>query len=240
MGMKEVQGTPAFSVAVAAVVSDAQRGHDAESEYLTATDNTERSPGNGLQRRNRRGHRWITDTHLRRGTRPRPDLRSRAGCGGAHIGVCDQDADGLAAVVNNACLNRDGLLVKKTGGVIVFIASLSRQGNVGQTNHSAAKAGVVAMTGTRTIELSRYDIRAVVVSPGLTATEMALSMPDEARARDRVHPSATHGEARRVRSRGAVRARERLHQREDRRHRRRAASLTPPTVAHADTALALS
>jgi len=92
-------------------------------------------------------------------------------------------AGGIDAVVNNAGLNRDGLLFKKSGGVIVSTSSLSRQGNVGQTNYSAAKAGVVAMTRTRAMELSRYDIRAVVVSPGLTATEMALSMPDEARAR---------------------------------------------------------
>jgi 3-oxoacyl-[acyl-carrier protein] reductase len=129
----------------------------------------------------------------------------------------------IDAVVNNAGLNRDGLLVRKKddtieklslakwqavidvdltgvflcgreaayhmvkqgggGGVIVSISSLSRQGNVGQTNYAAAKAGVIAMTRTWAMELARYGIRAVAVSPGLTATEMALAMPEEARQR---------------------------------------------------------
>jgi len=131
-------------------------------------------------------------------------------------------AGGIDAVVNNAGLNRDGLLIRKsgdslekfplakwqavidvdltgvflcareaayhmvgqqTGGVIVSISSLSHKGNIGQTNYAAAKAGVVAMTRTWAIELSRYGIRSVAISPGLTATEMALAMPEEARKR---------------------------------------------------------
>jgi len=132
------------------------------------------------------------------------------------------EAGGIDAVVNNAGLNRDGLLVRQkgdvieklslakwqavidvdltgvflcareaayhmvaqgTGGVIVSISSLSWKGNVGQTNYSAAKAGVVAMTRTWALELARYGIRAVAVAPGLTATDMAKSMPEEARER---------------------------------------------------------
>jgi 3-oxoacyl-[acyl-carrier protein] reductase len=72
---------------------------------------------------------------------------------------------------------------QQTGGVIVSISSLSHKGNIGQTNYAAAKAGVVAMTRTWAIELSRYGIRSVAISPGLTATEMALAMPEEARKR---------------------------------------------------------
>ena len=65
--------------------------------------------------------------------------------------------------------------------MIVSISSLSWLGNVGQTNYSAAKAGVVAMTRTWGMELARYGIRAAAVAPGLTATEMAQAMPEEAR-----------------------------------------------------------
>ncbi len=132
------------------------------------------------------------------------------------------EAGGIDAVVNNAGLNRDGLLVRKkgdaieklslakwqavidvdltgvflcareaafhmvsqgTGGVIVSISSLSWMGNAGQTNYSAAKGGVVSMTRTWALELARYGIRAVAVAPGLTATDMAKSMPEEARER---------------------------------------------------------
>jgi len=39
------------------------------------------------------------------------------------------------------------------------------------------------MTRTWAMELARYGIRAVAIAPGLTATEMALAMPEEARQR---------------------------------------------------------
>ena len=133
-----------------------------------------------------------------------------------------KEAGGVDAVVNNAGMNRDGLLIKKTGdqleklplsrwqvvidvdltgvflcareaayhmvgqgtgGVIVSISSLSWMGNVGQTNYSAAKGGIVSMTRTWAMELARYGIRAVAVAPGLTATDMAMSMPEDARER---------------------------------------------------------
>src|SRR5579863_5975733 len=45
------------------------------------------------------------------------------------------------------------------GGVIVNVSSISRAGNPGQTNYSAAKAGVAAMTVVWAKELARYGIR---------------------------------------------------------------------------------
>jgi 3-oxoacyl-[acyl-carrier protein] reductase len=44
-------------------------------------------------------------------------------------------------------------------GAIINISSISRAGNVGQTNYSAAKAGVAAATVTWAKELARYGIR---------------------------------------------------------------------------------
>jgi 3-oxoacyl-[acyl-carrier protein] reductase len=66
------------------------------------------------------------------------------------------------------------------GGVIVNIASISRAGNAGQTNYSAAKAGVQAMAVTWAKELARYGIRAASVAPGFINTEMVASMKPEA------------------------------------------------------------
>jgi 3-oxoacyl-[acyl-carrier protein] reductase len=60
------------------------------------------------------------------------------------------------------------------GGVIVPISSIARHGNVGQSNYSAAKAGVVALTNVWGRELSRYKIRVAAVSPGVIATPMVL------------------------------------------------------------------
>ncbi|MRI33500.1 3-oxoacyl-ACP reductase [Endozoicomonas sp. OPT23] len=68
-------------------------------------------------------------------------------------------------------------------GAIINIASISRAGNFGQTNYSAAKAGVVAMATTWAKELARYGIRGAAIAPGMIETEMTLSMKPEARAK---------------------------------------------------------
>lgn len=65
-------------------------------------------------------------------------------------------------------------------GVIVNISSISRSGNFGQTNYTAAKAGVVGMTVTWAKELARYGIRVAAISPGYIGTEMVAAMPPEA------------------------------------------------------------
>lgn len=67
-----------------------------------------------------------------------------------------------------------------TAGVIVNISSISRGGNLGQTNYSAAKAGVASMTVTWAKELARYGIRVGGVAPGFIETEMTGSMKPEA------------------------------------------------------------
>lgn len=67
----------------------------------------------------------------------------------------------------------------KRGGVIVNISSISRAGNTGQTNYSAAKAGVAAMTVTWARELARYQIRVGAVAPGFIHTAMVAGMKPE-------------------------------------------------------------
>lgn len=66
------------------------------------------------------------------------------------------------------------------GGVIINISSLAREGNVGQSNYSAAKAGVAAMAVTWAKELARYGIRCAAIAPGFIGTEMVASMKPEA------------------------------------------------------------
>lgn len=68
-------------------------------------------------------------------------------------------------------------------GVIINISSVSRAGNVGQTNYSAAKAGVAAMATTWARELARHGIRCMAIAPGFISTEMVASMKPEALAR---------------------------------------------------------
>jgi len=68
----------------------------------------------------------------------------------------------------------------KCEGTIVNISSISRAGNMGQTNYSAAKAGVASATVVWAKELARYGIRVAGVAPGFIETEMVASMKPEA------------------------------------------------------------
>jgi 3-oxoacyl-[acyl-carrier protein] reductase len=65
------------------------------------------------------------------------------------------------------------------GGVIINTSSISRSGNMGQSNYAAAKAGVAAMTVVWAKELARYGIRSGAIAPGFTRTEILDTMRPE-------------------------------------------------------------
>lgn len=65
-------------------------------------------------------------------------------------------------------------------GLIINISSISRAGNMGQSNYSAAKAGVAALTVVWAKELARYGIRVAGIAPGFIETEMTGGMKPEA------------------------------------------------------------
>lgn len=65
-------------------------------------------------------------------------------------------------------------------GAIINISSIARTGNMGQSNYSAAKAGVAALATVWAKELARYNIRSMAVAPGFIETDMTASMKPEA------------------------------------------------------------
>ena len=75
------------------------------------------------------------------------------------------------------------MIDQRAGGVIVNVSSISRAGNAGQTNYSAAKAGVAAMTVVWAKELARFGIRVGAVAPGFIRTPMVAGMKPEALAK---------------------------------------------------------
>ncbi|MCP4782069.1 MAG: SDR family oxidoreductase [Fuerstiella sp.] len=69
------------------------------------------------------------------------------------------------------------------GGRIVSMASISGfVGFFGQTNYSAAKAGVVGLTKALSKEVAGRRITVNAVAPGVVMTEMAETIPDTARS----------------------------------------------------------
>src|SRR3990172_2821539 len=71
------------------------------------------------------------------------------------------------------------VMIRQESGVILNASSVvGLDGNFGQTNYVASKAGVIGMTKVWARELGRYHIRVNAVAPGFVATEMAASMPE--------------------------------------------------------------
>jgi 3-oxoacyl-[acyl-carrier protein] reductase len=67
-----------------------------------------------------------------------------------------------------------------TGGSVINISSMSgKVGNPGQTNYSAAKAGLIGLTKAAAKEGARYGIRVNAIQPGFIRTAMTDQMPPD-------------------------------------------------------------
>lgn len=71
-------------------------------------------------------------------------------------------------------------MIRQGGGVILNATSIvGLDGNFGQTNYVATKAGVIGMTKVWARELGANNIRVNAVAPGPTATDLVSSMPEK-------------------------------------------------------------
>jgi 3-oxoacyl-[acyl-carrier protein] reductase len=69
-------------------------------------------------------------------------------------------------------------MIRQRRGCVVSIASVSGlMGNRGQTNYSAAKAGLIGASRSLAAEVARLGIRVNVVAPGLIQTDMIKDLP---------------------------------------------------------------
>jgi 3-oxoacyl-[acyl-carrier protein] reductase len=73
-------------------------------------------------------------------------------------------------------------MVRQRGGSIVNISSYSGlEGNRGQANYSASKAGLLGLTKTTAKELASKNVRCNAVAPGFIRTEMTDALPQQAK-----------------------------------------------------------
>jgi acetoacetyl-CoA reductase len=76
------------------------------------------------------------------------------------------------------------LMYERRAGAMVFIGSVvGEQGNIGQANYAASKAGLIGLAKAIALEGARYGVRANVVAPGFTETVMLEAIPDNIRAK---------------------------------------------------------
>ncbi len=74
-----------------------------------------------------------------------------------------------AFLMTKAC---QAYMTQERFGRIVNLSSTSAQGNRGQVNYSAAKAGMQGFTKTLAIELGKFGVTANAIAPGFIETEM--------------------------------------------------------------------
>ena len=73
-------------------------------------------------------------------------------------------------------------MVRQRGGCIINMASYSGlEGNRGQANYSASKAGLIGLTKTTAKELAGKNVRCNAVAPGFIQTEMTDVLPQQAK-----------------------------------------------------------
>lgn len=80
------------------------------------------------------------------------------------------------------CREAVKVMSKKRFGAIVNIASIvGERGNPGQTNYSASKGGMIAMTKSFAYEGAARSIRFNTITPGFIETDMTKELKDEVR-----------------------------------------------------------
>ena len=100
--------------------------------------------------------------------------------------MSDLDWDAVVDAVLGAafCFTRAIIPIFREAGVgrIENISSINGlRDKFGQSNHAAAKAGLIGFTKSIARELGAFNVTANVVAPGLIETDMVKAMPEEAK-----------------------------------------------------------
>lgn len=94
--------------------------------------------------------------------------------------VINTNLTGVFRVVKRAI---KGMVKARFGRVILISSVVGLYGSAGQTNYSAAKAGLVGFARSLTRELAGRGITTNVVAPGFINTDMTAALPEEQQER---------------------------------------------------------
>ena len=88
-------------------------------------------------------------------------------------------ATNLTGVFNLSRLVIDDMRAKQFGRIITISSINGQKGQFGQTNYSAAKAGVLGFTKALALETAAKGITVNAITPGYIATEMVMAVPKD-------------------------------------------------------------
>lgn len=71
------------------------------------------------------------------------------------------------------------MMRQRSGSIISLSSVVGINGNPGQANYAASKAGIIALTKTVAKELGSRGIRANAIAPGFILTDMTKALPEE-------------------------------------------------------------
>lgn len=72
-----------------------------------------------------------------------------------------------------------GMVDRKFGRIINISSVNGQRGQFGQTNYSAAKAGMHGFTKSLAMEVAKYGITVNTISPGYIGTDMVMAVPEK-------------------------------------------------------------
>jgi len=85
----------------------------------------------------------------------------------------------LASVYKMSKAVLRGMMKKKNGRIISIASVVGAMGNAGQTNYSAAKAGIMGFTKSLAREVGPRGITVNAIAPGFIKTDMTDALPEE-------------------------------------------------------------
>lgn len=102
--------------------------------------------------------------------------------------VLDTNLRGTFAVCQAASRK---MIRRRAGSIITMSSIVGVQGNAGQTNYAASKAGLIGFTKSLAREIGSRNVRVNAIAPGFITTELTDVLPEE--QRDRLRASTALG-----------------------------------------------